>query len=242
MIKLILNGANGKMGQTVASLVAEQENMEIIFGADVDNPIENAPVDADVILDFSISSALPGVLGFALKNSIPLVLATTGYTEKQIEQIEKASKVIPILRSATMSIGANLLMKLSAITAEILGDSFDVEILEKHHNQKLDSPSGVALALANSISNVKADSKYIFERASANKKREKNEIGIASIRGGSIIGEHTAIFAGPNEVIELTHKAQTRGIFAHGALKAVEFIVDKPAGIYDMQNVILTNK
>jgi len=238
MIKLILNGANGKMGQTVSNLAQGSKNIEIVYKADIDKPIKNAPTNADVILDFSTSSALPQVLDFALKNKTPIVLATTGYDEDQLEKIEAASRFVPILRSATMSIGANLLMKLGSLAAGALGDSFDVEILEKHHNKKIDAPSGVALALANSISNVKKNSQYIYERASRRGAREVNEIGISSIRGGTIVGEHTVLFAGPSEVVELTHKAESREIFAVGALKAVQFIADKPAKLYSMQDVI----
>jgi len=238
MIKLILNGANGKMGQTVTSVCNQSKNIEIIFGADMDSPITGAPRNADAILDFSTASALPSVLAFAVENKIPLVLATTGYTDEQIHQISEAGKFIPILKSATMSIGANLLMKLSAISAQILGDSFDAEILEKHHNQKIDAPSGVALALANSIANVKETRELVFERAGKRGKREPSEIGISSIRGGTIVGEHTTIFAGQGEVIELTHKAESREIFARGALKAVEFIAGKPPKLYNMQDIL----
>jgi len=238
MIKLILNGANGRMGQAITSLVSTKENIEIIYGADLDAPIENAPKTADAILDFSTSTALHDVLNFALENKIPIVLPSTGYSSVQIDKIKRASEEIPILRSASMSIGANLLMKLAAEAAEILGDSFDVEIIEKHHNKKIDAPSGVALAIADSIASVKKGSKYIYERHSVRSARSKNEIGISSIRGGTIVGEHTALFAGPHEVIELTHIAESREIFAHGAIAAVEFIVDKPARLYSMQDVI----
>jgi len=204
----------------------------------MDNPISGAPKNADVILDFSTSSALHDVLAFALENSIPLILATTGYSSVQLDKIKKASEQIPILRSASMSIGANLLIKLAAEAAQILGNSFDIEIIEKHHNKKIDAPSGVALAIADSIANVKKGTKYVYERHSTHYARESSEIGISSIRGGTIVGEHTALFAGPHEVIELTHKAESREIFAHGALAAVEFIVSKPAGLYSMQDVI----
>ena len=239
MIKLILNGAKGKMGQAVSSLIQTRENIEVVYGVDMDRPIANAPKRADVILDFSVSSALGGILDFALPNKLPLVLATTGYSQEQLNQIAAASKEIPILRSATMSLGANLLMKLAREAAEILGDDFDAEIIEKHHNQKVDSPSGVALAIAGAIASVKNINEYVYERKSVRKPRSKQEIGISSIRGGTIVGEHTAIFAGPHEIIEITHKAESREIFANGALRAVEFIVGKPAGLYDMQDVIM---
>jgi len=238
MIKMILNGANGKMGQAVMALVATKENTQIVYGADMDKPICDAPKNADVILDFSISNALDGILDFARENKIPLVLATTGYSEAQLDKIKLASQNIPILRSATMSIGANLLMKLARETAEILGEDFDAEILEKHHNMKVDAPSGVAYALAEEIASVRPGSEYIFDRTTQRKPRAKSEIGISSIRGGTIVGEHTVIFAGPHEVIELTHKSESREIFAHGALRAAEFIVGKNAGLYSMADVI----
>jgi len=238
MIKLILNGANGRMGQAVAALIATKDNIGIVYGSDMDKPICDAPKNADVILDFSISNALDGILNFALANKIPLVLATTGYSEAQLDKIELASQKIPILRSATMSIGANLLMKLARESAKILGEDFDVEILEKHHNMKVDAPSGVALAIAGEIASVRAESEYIFDRTTQRKPRTKNEIGISSIRGGTIVGEHTVIFAGPHEVIEITHKAESREIFAHGALRAVEFIINKKSGLYSMSDVI----
>ena len=247
MIKVLVSGVAGKMGGFVVNEVNKTQDMQVCCGVDIVNNGLNFPVyDSfskitcipNVIIDFSNPALLDNLLGFAIKNNIPVVLATTGYTEEQTEKIKNAAKLIPIFFTFNMSIGVNLLCSLAKKAAEILDNSFDIEIVEKHHNQKIDAPSGTAIMLANAVNSVLNDKmKYEYDRHSKRQMRTKNEIGIHSIRGGTIVGEHDVIFAGHDEVITISHQAQSKEVFASGAVKAAKFIVGKSAGIYDMTNI-----
>lgn len=248
MINILLSGACGKMGNAVARCVNEDESLKIIAGVDkaemlCDFPIYKSFDDVksvpDVIIDFSHVAVLDSLLDFAIKNNIAVILATTGYSAEQINQIKNAATKIPVFFTANMSLGVNLLCSLAKSAAKILGDNFDVEIIEKHHNQKIDAPSGTALMLANAVNEVFADKyNYEYDRHSKRQKRTKSEIGIHAIRGGTIVGEHDVIFAGHDEVITLSHAAQSKEVFAAGAVKAAKFIVGKTAGLYDMGSIL----
>lgn len=248
MINILLSGACGKMGNAVARCCKEETDVKIIAGVDkaevlCDFPVYSSFDDVktapDVIIDFSHVSVLESLLDFAIKNTVPVVLATTGYSDGQIKKIHEASNKIPVFFTANMSLGVNLLCSLAKNAAKILGSNFDVEIIEKHHNQKIDAPSGTALMLANAVNSV-FDDTYIYEydRHSKRQKRKKNEIGIHAVRGGTIVGEHDVIFAGHDEVITLSHSAQSKEVFAAGAVKAAKFIVGKPNGLYDMGSIL----
>ena len=248
MVNILLSGACGKMGNAVARCCKEDENLKIIAGVDraemlCDFPVyksfDDVNVVPDVIIDFSHISVLDSLLTFAIKNNVPVILATTGYSAEQIAKINDTANKIPVFFTANMSLGVNLLCSLAKSAAKILDDKFDIEIIEKHHNQKIDAPSGTALMLANALNGV-FDDKYTYEydRHSKRQKRSKNEIGIHAIRGGTIVGEHDVIFAGHDEVITLSHSAQSKEVFAAGAVKAAKFIVGKPAGLYDMGSIL----
>lgn len=248
MVNILLSGACGKMGNAVARCCKEDENLKIIAGVDraemlCDFPVyksfDDVNVVPDVIIDFSHISVLDSLLTFAIKNNVPVILATTGYSAEQIAKINDTANKIPVFFTANMSLGVNLLCSLAKSAAKILDDKFDIEIIEKHHNQKIDAPSGTALMLANAVNEV-FDDKYTYEydRHSKRQKRSKNEIGIHAIRGGTIVGEHDVIFAGHDEVITLSHSAQSKEVFAAGAVKAAKFIVGKPAGLYDMGSIL----
>lgn len=249
MINILLSGAGGKMGNAVINSVSSAEKFKIICGVDKKSDIsdydfqvfdsfDNVTLTPDIIIDFSSPYMLDGLLQFAKKKKIPAVIATTGFSDEQISEIKSASADIPIFFTFNLSLGINLLKILCRKAAEILGDDFDIEIIEKHHNQKIDAPSGTALMLADSINNI-SDNKYNYEfdRHSRRMKRPKNEIGIHSLRGGTIVGEHEVVFAGTDEVITLSHEAYSKGIFANGALKAAEFLVDKKPGLYNMEDI-----
>ena len=254
MINILFCGINGRMGKVTYDLtVSGEENSsryKIIAGVDITGSLWNYPFPVyktieecadkpDVIIDFSHHSALPSILGYALNNFVPAVICTTGHSEDELALMKEASERIPVFFSRNMSLGINLLMKLTKEAAAMLGEDFDIEIVEAHHHNKLDAPSGTALMLADSAKSGRGgDMEYTYDRHSVRKKREKSEIGIHSIRGGNIVGEHSVIFAGDNEVITLSHSAADRGVFASGALKAASFIVGKPAGLYNMDNVI----
>lgn len=261
MTNIILNGCNGRMGQVIASIIKSDYTPEktanqrkacrITFGVDLqpvqlqDFPVYAAwseiPADAqgDVIIDFSHPSALRGLIDFALSRRLPVVVATTGIPQTDIEYMKEAAKQIPVFHSANMSIGICLLKDLVKRATAFLGDDFDIEIVERHHNQKLDAPSGTALALADAINSVNTDKfSYTYDRHSRSAKRSKHEIGISAVRGGNIIGDHDVIFAGNNEIVEISHKAISRNIFADGAVKAAIFMKDKPAGFYDMSSML----
>ena len=247
MIKAILCGASGKMGKFVAEAAKSDGGIEVVAGVDRINNGESFPVftdfrdinvNADIIIDFSNVSLLDGLLEFAVRSNIPAVIATTGYDSAQIEKIHSAAKKIPIFFTFNMSIGVNLIASLAKRAASVLGDGFDVEIVEAHHNQKIDAPSGTALMLANEINSVFGDTlNYEYDRHSVRRKRPKNEIGIHSVRGGNIVGEHEVIFAGHDEIIKISHSARSREVFAAGAVKAAKFLYGKAPGLYDMNSI-----
>ncbi|MDP4133871.1 MAG: 4-hydroxy-tetrahydrodipicolinate reductase [Bacillota bacterium] len=249
MIRILLNGANGRMGQVVAALAKESDLYEVVAGADTYNGLNNSfkvypsldecTEKADVIIDFSNSQGLEGILSYAQKKKLPVVIATTGHTKEQLKLMQTVSENIPIFISSNMSIGVNLLIDLVKKATVVLGDAYDIEIIEKHHNNKLDAPSGTALSIAEAISGMKqSPMEYTYDRHNVRKKRDKKEIGISSVRGGTIVGEHEVIFAGPDEVIEIKHHAASRQIFAEGALRAAVFLAGKKKGMYSMKDII----
>lgn len=248
MTDIILVGCNGKMGQVICRLVDNDPEARIVCGIDIsgekknDFPVYtefNSEIKGDAIIDFSHPSALAGTLEFSVKTGIPAVIATTGFSDSQKEELNNAAKETPLFFSANMSLGINLIIQLAQKAAQLLEDSFDIEIIEKHHNQKIDAPSGTALAIADAINDVsKADNEYIYDRHDVRKKRSKREIGLHAVRGGSIVGEHTVIFAGQDEIVELTHRATSKEIFAVGAVKAAKFMVGKAPGLYNMQDLV----
>lgn len=249
MVKVIISGANGKMGKVVNRCVEERDDCRVVAGFDLcteiygDFPIFSTPAEytgeADVIIDFSNPSATHDLLEYAKTKKIPVVLATTGYSPEQIEQIKEYAKEVPIFFSFNMSLGVNLLVNLAKRAAEILGGQFDIEIVEKHHNQKIDAPSGTALMIADGINEVLSHpGKYVYDRHSQRKKRDKNEIGIHAVRGGTIVGEHEVIFAGHDEVLTLKHQAMSKEIFAVGSLNAAMFLIGKEPGLYDMSQMV----
>lgn len=249
MKRIILSGCNGHMGHVIADTISSRNDCVIVAGFDINVSVkENYPVltdpsqfdgNADVIVDFSNPSFLKSLLKFATEKKIPAVIATTGMNEEQVKKIKDASKIIPIFYTANMSLGINLLESLAKRAAAVLSDSFDIEIIEMHHNQKLDAPSGTALMLANGISSVLDEKpEYVYERHSKHQKRSKNEIGIHSVRGGTIVGDHEVIFAGKDEVITLKHSAASKQIFATGAVNAAIFLADQKPGLYDMGSLL----
>ena len=248
MTSILLCGANGKMGKAVDSIVTADNDAKIVAGIDlIDNgnsyPIYKSIYDVkenfDVIIDFSHPSVTDSILDYAKENNIPAVICTTGLSKEQISKIDFYSKEVPLFFSANMSIGINLLIDLVKRASRILEENFDIEIIEKHHNLKLDAPSGTALAIADGISEaVSFNPEYVYDRHSVRKKRDKAEIGIHSMRGGTIVGEHSVIFAGNNEVIEINHSATSKEVFAVGAVKAAKFMKGKPAGLYNMTQLI----
>ena len=248
MINVILCGSGGKMGSFVAAALKDDKEMQIVAGVDKFNNSQSFPVfksfsevnvPCDLIIDFSHPTLLDDMLGFATEKNIPVVIATTGYDEGQIKQIHNASAKIPVFFTFNMSLGVNLICSLAKKAASILGDGFDVEIVEKHHNQKIDAPSGTAIMLANSVNEVFGDTKtYEYDRHSKRQKRTKNEIGKHSVRGGTIVGEHDVIFAGHDEVVTISHSAFSKEVFAVGAVKAARFIYGKPSGLYDMNSIM----
>lgn len=250
MTKVIMSGCNGKMGQVITGICKEDADIEIVAGIDPYDGIKNdypvfsnislCDVDADVIIDFSNAKAVDDVLVYSVEKQVPVVLCTTGLSEEQLKKVEDASKKVAVLKSANMSLGINTLMELLKKAATIFAPAgFDMEIVEKHHNQKLDAPSGTALALADAMNDA-LDQKYEYkyDRSQERKKRDKYEIGIAAVRGGNIVGEHEVIFAGMDEVIEFKHTAYSKGVFAKGAVEAAKFLKGKAAGHYEMSDVI----
>ncbi|MDD3402588.1 MAG: 4-hydroxy-tetrahydrodipicolinate reductase [Hespellia sp.] len=250
MIKLIMHGCNGKMGRMITGIIREDKDVELVAGVDnytgvpneypVFSEIGKCDVEADAVIDFSNAGAVDGLLDYCVEKNLPVVLCTTGLSEEQIKKVEETSKKIAVLKSANMSLGINLLLKLLKDAAKVLSPSgFDIEIVEKHHNQKLDAPSGTAIALADSISEeLDNGCEYTYDRSQVRRKREKNEIGISAVRGGTIVGEHEVIFAGEDEVIEFKHTAYSRAVFGKGAVEAGKFLAGRPAGMYDMSDVI----
>ena len=237
------------MGRTIEGMINARKDAFVIAGIDIGGgqgaayPIfENADCfngSADVLIDFSHPSALDGTLKIAVTNKIPAVIATTGLSAVQVEAIREASKSVPVFFSANMSLGINLLIDLVRRAARVLEDDFDIEIVEKHHNQKIDAPSGTALAIADEISDVlKSKPEYVFDRHSERRKRNKNEIGFHAVRGGNIIGDHDVLFAGHNEMIEISHSATSRDVFADGAIKAAFFVSQQKPGFYNMGDLV----
>lgn len=250
MTEIIMVGCNGKMGQVISNLVAQDENAKIVAGVDVFDDGRNSypvfknlkecTVAADAVIDFSSPKSLEEILRVGIERNLPLVLCTTGYSEEDIEKVKEASKKVAILRSANMSLGVNTLLKLVSVAANVLAKAdFDIEIVEKHHNQKLDAPSGTALALADAINEaLNQEYHYRYDRSKVREIREKKEIGISAVRGGNIVGEHEVIFAGTDEVIEFKHTAYSKAIFGKGAITAAKFLAGKGAGLYSMSDVI----
>lgn len=251
MTKVILSGCLGRMGQVITALCEDDAQLSIVAGIDplgsaahLPYPVFATPEEcsppADVLVDFSSPAALGGLLAFAKNRRLPLVLASTGYTGDQLAQISATAKSLPIFRSANLSLGVNLLLELTRRAAQVLGEDFDVEIVERHHNKKLDAPSGTALMLADAAkSGLNFDPTYVYDRHSVRQKRDHREIGISSLRGGTIVGDHEVVFAGEQEVVELHHHAASREVFARGALKAAKFMArtDQP-GLYSMADIL----
>ena len=249
MTNIILCGCGGRMGKAIVA--AAKNDCTIVAGVDINasdlSAVSNFPVyekisdfpgKADVIIDFSHHSAISSLIDYAKSTKTPLVIATTGHTEEELALIESASKDIAVFRSGNFSLGINLLISLAKQAAKTLGMDFDVEIVEKHHNKKLDAPSGTAIMIADAIAGEREESEYVYDRHSVRKARETKEIGIHSVRGGTIVGEHEAIFAGENEIVTISHSAASREIFATGALRAAVYLSKKETGLYNMTDMI----
>lgn len=248
MLQIILSGCNGKMGRVITDIINKRDDCVIVAGVDLDlsqngpypvfNSYKDITCEADVIIDFSNPAALDSLLEFAIERSLPTVISTTGFSDEQIQKINVASGKIPVFFSFNMSLGINLLAELSRKAAAIL-EGFDIEIIEKHHNQKIDAPSGTAILLANEINDeLNGKMKYEYDRHSKREKRTVNEIGIHAVRGGTIVGEHEVIFAGRDEIITLSHSARSKEIFAVGAVNAAIFLKDMSAGMYSMKELV----
>ena len=251
MTKVILHGCNGKMGRMITELCSQDKEIEIVAGIDavsqgpsggypVYRDIYNCNIAADAVIDFSNAAAADILLDYCAEKKIPCVLCTTGLSAEQLEHVKRAAKETAVLRSANMTLGVNLLMKLLKEAAAVLAPAgFDIEIVEKHHNLKVDAPSGTAIALADSINEeLNGAYEYVYDRSKVRQKRDKKELGISAIRGGTIVGDHDVIFAGLDEVITFSHRAYSKGVFAKGALQAAKFLAGKSAGLYTMSDVI----
>lgn len=250
MTRIIMRGCNGKMGQVISGLLEGDEKASIVAGIDLNETANNGypvftsfeacNIEADVIIDFSSPKKLDEMLKYAEAKNVPIVLCTTGLSEEDLAMVNETSKKVAILRSANMSVGVNTVIKLLQLAAKVLAEAdFDIEIVEKHHNQKVDAPSGTALALADAINDVlNNEYEYKYDRSGETKKREKKEIGISAVRGGTIVGDHDVIFAGTDEVIEIKHIAYSRAIFAKGAIQAAKYLAGKAPGMYQMSDVI----
>lgn len=245
-MKVIINGVFGRMGRAVAACVKETEGAVTVYGVDIASGTADFPVgaelgefsgEADVIIDFSHHSQTGAVCDYAVQRGIPVVIATTGQTEEEKAQIAEAAKTVPVFLSANMSVGVALLCKLCEEAATVLTNA-DIEILEKHHNKKLDAPSGTALMIADSIKAVREDSRYVYDRSAVRAQRAKEEIGIQSVRAGNIVGEHEVLFALGNEHITISHSALSRELFADGAVRAAAFLIGKQAGLYNMKQLL----
>ena len=250
MLRLILSGCNGRMGRAVEHLCAAQPDLEIAAGFDLlgtgdrDFPVFSSPAEfhgqADAVIDFSSPAALPALLDFCTARRVPVVLATTGYSQEQLAAIDRAAERIPVFRSANMSLGINVLLALVRQATAALGGGYDIEVVEKHHNKKVDAPSGTALMLADAAASaLPCQPDYVYDRHSVRRARAKEEIGICSVRGGGIVGDHDVLFAGENEVITLSHSAMSREVFASGAIRAARFLsgVASP-GLYSMTDLV----
>lgn len=250
MLRLMMYGCNGHMGQVISELVRNDADKEIVVGIDaVDNrdngypvftSLDDCDIEVDAIIDFSTAKAVDVLIDYAVAKKTPLVLCTTGLSEAQIEKVNEASKEVAILRSANMSLGVNTVFKLAAMAAQILAEKgYDMEIVEKHHNRKLDAPSGTALAIADAINEAMNGAyHYTLDRSDRREKRDPMEIGIQAVRGGTIVGEHEVFYCGPDEVIEIKHTAYSRAIFGKGAISAAAYLTGKPSGLYTMSDVI----
>ncbi len=253
MIKLLIHGYLGKMGRVITSLAQADAEIEIVAGVDAAYPslqmpfptyacLDECTENADVIIDFSYAGAVPLLLDYSVKSKIPAVICTTGLTEQTMEKINEAAKSVAIFKSANMSLGVNLLVSILKKYSKSLYESgFDIEIIEKHHREKLDAPSGTAILLADSIKSSLSEENtldYNYDRSKVMEKRKREEIGISAVRGGTIVGEHEVIFAGKDEVMSFSHQAQSKELFAVGALKAAKFLAFKGAGLYDMELLV----
>ena len=250
MVRAIMHGCNGRMGRVITEMIEKEPEMEIVAGVDaytgtpntypVFETIGACDVEADVIIDFSTASAADDLLAYAKEHKMALVLCTTGLSKEQIEKVGETAKETAVLRSANMSMGINLLLKLLRDASKVLANAgFDIEIVERHHNQKLDATSGTALSLADAVNDALGQEyHYVYDRSDKRQKRDEKEIGISAVRGGTIVGDHEVIYAGTDEVIEFKHTAYSRAIFARGAVEAAKFLAGKPAGHYDMADVI----
>lgn len=250
MVRAIMHGCNGKMGQTITGICKEDTGIEIVAGIDLYDGVPNdypvfqtisqCDVKADVIIDFSNAKAVDDLLEYAVERQLPVVLCTTGLSEEQLQKVEATYEKVAILKSANMSLGVNTLLELLKKAALVFAPAgYDMEIIEKHHNLKLDAPSGTAIALADSM-NEALDGKYnyVYDRSQVRQQRDKYEIGISAVRGGNIVGEHEVFFCGQDEVIEFKHTAYSKAVFAKGAVEAAKFLAGKPSGHYDMADVI----
>ncbi|MCQ2491746.1 MAG: 4-hydroxy-tetrahydrodipicolinate reductase [Lachnospiraceae bacterium] len=250
MTRIIMHGCNGVMGQVISKIIEETEGAVMAAGVDrvddghnsypVFTDLKDCDVEADAMIDFSAAPAVNGVLDFAVERQIPVVVCTTGLSDEQLAYLDEASKKVAVLRSANMSLGVNMLLKLLKQATEILAPAgFDIDIVEKHHRRKLDAPSGTAIAMADAINEgVNNEYEYVYDRSTRREQRPKKEIGVSAVRGGTIVGEHEVIFAGQDEVIEFKHTAYSRAIFGKGAVSAAMYLAGKEAGLYDMSDVI----
>lgn len=250
MTRIIMHGCSGAMGQVISGLARDMEDVEIVAGIDLNdqvNPgypvyqsLEQCEEEADVIVDFASARAVNHLLDYCVREKMPLVLCTTGLSQEQMAKVQKASQETAILRSANMSLGINTLLKLVADAAKVLaGAGFDVELVEKHHNRKLDAPSGTALALADAVNEAMGNTyHYQYDRSARRERRDTKEIGIQAVRGGTIVGEHEVIFAGQDEVVTFSHTAYSKAVFGKGALEAARFLKGREPGLYTMADVI----
>ena len=250
MTRMIMHGCNGRMGHVIVDLVKEDADIQVVAGVDAfgennyDFPVfkslSECNIEADVIVDFSNASAVDGLLDHAVSKNIPVVLCSTGLSKEQLDKVSEASSKVAILRSANMSVGVNALLKVLREVSPLFAEAgFDIEIVEKHHNQKLDAPSGTAIALADAINDSFDDKyEYTYDRSQRREKRRPKEIGISAVRGGTIVGDHDVIFAGHDEVVTFSHRAYSRAIFGKGAITAAKFLAGKPAGMYNMADAL----
>ena len=250
MTRIIMHGCNGMMGRTITRLADESDKVEIVAGIDLNGEklshypvfkrLDECNVEADVIIDFSTATAIDNLLDYCIRTHMPAVICTTGLSDDQVKKITEAATETPILRAANMSLGINTLFKLLESAASVLSPAgFDMEIVEKHHNKKVDAPSGTALALADVLkATAGVDHYYVYDRSSTREKRDPKEIGISAVRGGTIVGEHEVFFAGEDEVVTIKHTAYSKAVFAKGAIEAAIFLAEKDKGLFDMQDVI----
>ncbi|MBQ8508308.1 MAG: 4-hydroxy-tetrahydrodipicolinate reductase [Clostridia bacterium] len=247
-IKILLSGAMGRLGRAVTAACEESDVYKVVAGVDIQPAAEKFPVyakpadcdcDVDVIIDCSHHTAVGPLLDYAIEKKLPVVICTTGHTVSEVTRIHEAAASIPVFYSRNMSVGINLLIELAKKAAKVLGEDFDIEIIEKHHNKKLDAPSGTALMIADAVADtVYYEPEYVYERQSRRQARDKKEIGIHSVRGGTIVGEHEILFAGTDEVITISHQAASRDVFARGAIRAAGYVVGKEPGFYDMSTML----